>query len=88
MRENLISLHHKVKSSDDAVTYLQENNILKTQTKCEKCEKTLVNTVENKTDSCIFFRCRPCGFKESIRKGTFLFGKVGKQTFSISTASP
>ena len=77
MTENHISLHDKVQSSDAAVQYLQNMNILKSETKCEKCEKKLDITVQNKTDNCVYFCCRPCGFKESIRKETFLFGKVG-----------
>ena len=84
MPENLISLHNKVQSSDDAVKYLQDNSILKTETKCEVCDKKLVKTVQNKTDNCVYFRCRPCGFQESIRKETFLFGKVGHAMYTLN----
>ena len=82
MSENLISLHNKVQSNDDAVKYLQDNSILKTEIKCEVCDKKLIKTVKNQMDNCVYFRCRPCGFQESIRKDTFLFGKVGHALYT------
>ena len=74
--ENMISLGAKIMLSSDALEYLQDRKILKTSTQCSKCSKTLVKVHSRDRDNYHYFRCSACGVEESIRKGTFLYGKV------------
>ena len=75
MSENLLSLSDKVRTSEDAVKYLQDKGILKTKTECSKCKEEL-KKITKKANNYYFFRCNKCESTESIRKDTFLYNKV------------
>ena len=74
MSENFVSLNEKVRTPENSVKYLQEKGIVKTETVCTKCEKVVSKM--RKKNNFYFFRCSTSDTVESIRSGTFLYGKV------------
>ena len=74
MRENIVSLHDKIPTQEEAVKYLQEHEVVKKETECAKCGVKVTKTCTR--NGYVYFRCRGCGFEESVRKGTFLYAKV------------
>ena len=74
MSENFVSLNEKVRTPEDSVKYLQDKGIVKTETVCSKCERVVSKMSKKK--NFYFFRCLWCQTVESIRSGTFLYGKV------------
>ena len=81
MSENFVSLNEKVRTPEDSVKYLQEKGIVKTETVCTKCEKVVSEM--RKKNNFYFFRCISCDTVESIRSGTFLYGKVCYSLFFL-----
>jgi len=82
MPENFVSLHDQIRAPEDALRMLQEKEVVKTETVCEKCGAKLTNT--STRNGYVYFRCRPCGLDESIRKGTFLYAKhIAMKTFLL-----
>ena len=73
MSENFVSLNEKVRTPEDSVKYLQDKGIVKTETVCSKCERVVSKMSKKK--NFYFFRCLWCQTVESIRSGTFLYGK-------------
>lgn len=83
MSVNFISLHDKIRTKDDAIKYLQENNIIKKEKLCIKCN-VICPISSSDTDNYVFFKCKTCRSKESIRKDTFLYNKnIALKTFLL-----
>ena len=76
---NLISLFSLLRTEDSAKEFLQQKGILKTETVCPKCKCPCVTEVKRKNFR--FFKCSKCNVEESIRKGSFLYNKVGRGCF-------
>ena len=65
---NLVKLGAKLSTTSDQIKYCQENNILPSETNCNKCGKVL-STGHRNGNEC-YFRC--CQKKYNLRKNTLL----------------
>ena len=80
--KNLVSLANRVRSSEAAVSFLKENGILHSRTKCSSCLTELTQMHRKPGSAYWYFHCVPCKAKVSIRNKTILsHSKIGLRTF-------
>ena len=80
--KNLVSLANRVRTSEAAVSFLQQNGILHSKTRCSKCFNELTDMRRRPGTSYWYFHCQPCQTSVSIRNKTILsHSKIGLRTF-------
>ena len=82
--KNLVSLANRVRTSEAAVSFLQQNGILHSKTRCSKCFNELTDMRRRPGTSYWYFHCQPCQTSVSIRNKTILsHSKIGLRTFVL-----